>query len=212
MLTDKHPADFDAIRKQLNFDQGIPYDAVWSAEADYLQLLIDQVFQHQPEQILECGSGFTTLVMAAACRQVNAGHIFSLENGAEYAEQTIQVLKQYDLLEFVTVLDAPLIETQVGGQTFQWYSVDQLHAAVAKNTRFGLFSIDGPPGFLQKNSRYPALPIMQSYLAQGCVVTLDDAARDDERALVEQWQKEFPDSRFDYLDYKRGCVIGAFHA
>ncbi|MES9855801.1 MAG: hypothetical protein ABW166_04240 [Sedimenticola sp.] len=37
--------------------------------------------------------------------------------------------------------------------------------------------IDGPSGFIQKHSRYPALPLLFDKLSNNGMVFLDDAAR-----------------------------------
>ncbi|MDH5711928.1 MAG: class I SAM-dependent methyltransferase, partial [Gammaproteobacteria bacterium] len=67
--------------------------------------------------------------------------------------------------------------------------------------------IDGPPGFLQKNSRYPSLPLLFDRLSESCSVFLDDAARDDERELVAQWLIEYPGLQHAYHDFERGCSV-----
>jgi len=70
-----------------------------------------------------------------------------------------------------------------------------------------LLVIDGPPGFLQKNARYPALPMLIDMLAASCTVFLDDAARQDERDIVKQWLEQFPEFELEYIDNERGCSI-----
>ena len=67
--------------------------------------------------------------------------------------------------------------------------------------------IDGPPGFLQKHSRYPALPMLNERLAEYCAVFLDDAAREDEQELVRRWLKENPGFQVEYIENERGCYI-----
>ena len=67
--------------------------------------------------------------------------------------------------------------------------------------------IDGPSGFRQKNSRYPALPLLFDQLAPNCVVFLDDAARHDEREIVKLWQAAYPNVKHDYADTEPGCSV-----
>jgi hypothetical protein len=70
-----------------------------------------------------------------------------------------------------------------------------------------LLIIDGPPGFIQKHSRYPALPLLNKQLAKDCVVFLDDAARDDEQEMVRRWLKTYPEFHADYIANERGCYV-----
>jgi len=67
--------------------------------------------------------------------------------------------------------------------------------------------IDGPPGFIQKNSRYPALPLLFDKLSKQSSVFLDDAGREDEKELVAQWQAEFSGVEHEYLEFERGCSV-----
>jgi hypothetical protein len=67
--------------------------------------------------------------------------------------------------------------------------------------------IDGPPGFIQKHSRYPALPLLHEALAERCVLYMDDAAREDEREIVKMWQSEFSGIEHRYVATERGCSV-----
>jgi hypothetical protein len=67
--------------------------------------------------------------------------------------------------------------------------------------------IDGPPGFIQRHSRYPALPLLRERLADNCTVFMDDAARPDERELVEMWLAQYPTYSHEYLANERGCSV-----
>ena len=67
--------------------------------------------------------------------------------------------------------------------------------------------IDGPPGFIQKNARYPALPLLFDKLSEDCVIFLDDAARHDEKEIVDLWLNEHPELEHRFFDTERGCSI-----
>ena len=54
---------------------------------------------------------------------------------------------------------------------------------------FTLVICDGPPG-TTKGGRYGFLPMMKQKLKPGCVILLDDAAREQEQLIVEHWTKE----------------------
>ena len=70
--------------------------------------------------------------------------------------------------------------------------------------------IDGPPMPVGPLVRYPVGPILFPKLAPGAVVFLDDAARDDEKRIIERWQREFPDLERQDHDCEKGCVSLSF--
>lgn len=194
----------DAYREPcaaLGFDQGIPYTEKWSAGADFLQILVNHVHTRQPSRIVECSSGLTTLFMARACQMVGSGRVVSLENGPPFAQTTRAALECYGLEAWAEVLDSPLVDTPLGEHCWQWYDLAPL-----KVEDVDMLVIDGPPGFLQPMSRYPAIPRLADRLAPEAVIWVDDAARPDERAIVERWLAEYPGLKRGWHATERGCV------
>lgn len=196
-----YPEAYRELCDRLGFDRGIPFTEKWSAGADFLQILVDQVHERQPARILECSSGLTTLFMARACQLVGAGRVTSLENGARFAQATRMALESYGLDAWAEVMDAPLIDTPLGKQCWQWYDL-----AALKADAVDMLVIDGPPGFLQPMSRYPALPRLAGHLAPGAVILLDDAARPDEQTTVARWIVEYPGLERRWHTTERGCA------
>lgn len=193
---------YESISSSLKFDQCVSYDADWSAAPDFLKLIIDSALEDKPEVIVECSSGVTTLVLARCCQLNGAGHVYSLENGDEHARETIRQLERFGLSEYADVLHAPLEATEIGSRQFEWYGLEEL--AVDK---IDMLVIDGPPGYMQEYSRYPALPKLLARLNDGCKIFLDDAGRSDERQIVESWVNEYPGLEHRYIDNERGCSV-----
>ena len=193
---------YDSLRRMLGFDQELPVSRNWSAAADFLHVIARHCLANKPAVIVECSSGLTTLVLAGCCRLNGCGHVYSLENGDDYAANTRDVLDGFSLNEFATVIHAPLQNTAIGGDDYLWYSLDELHA-----TDIDMLVIDGPPGFLQKHSRYPAMPLLYDRLSDGCAVFLDDAARDDEKAIVGLWRAMYPSASHSTIATERGCAV-----
>jgi hypothetical protein len=54
---------------------------------------------------------------------------------------------------------------------------------------FDLVICDGPPG-TTKGGRYGLVPIMRERLKPGCAILLDDAGREQERAIADRWKTE----------------------
>jgi predicted O-methyltransferase YrrM len=202
MLTHDFPDSYRPLAQRLGLSHGLPFTAQWSAAADFLQLALGRCEVRRPRLIVECSSGLSTLVLARACALAGEGRVVSLENGAEFAAATRAALQAYGLEAWAKVVHAPLRDTSVGGESFQWYDLSGLSAVDA----IDMLVIDGPPGFLQPRSRYPALPMLMERLTPGCPVLLDDAARDDERLLVDQWRKRYPLLDYRYHRTERGCA------
>lgn len=194
---------YQPLCDRLGLDVGIiPYTPKWSAAPDFLELIVDHALTHKPATIVECGSGLTTVMLARCCAMNGGGHLFSLENGAEFAAQTRAAVSGYRLGEFSTVIDAPLVPHTINGRDYRWYALDDMTMI-----DIDMLVIDGPPGFIQQHSRYPALPLLFDRLAEGCTVFMDDAARPDERELVEMWLAEFPVNDKSYVANERGCSV-----
>lgn len=209
---------YAALEERLNLNQGIPYTPDWSAAPDFMALIVEHALATQPGSIFECSSGLTTLMLARCCQMnghangnVNSqGHIYSLENGQEYAANTRSYFERYGLDDYATVIDAPLEKMTINGDEFLWYSLDGISTHIPAQIQppsIDMLVIDGPPGFIQMNSRYPALPQLFGLLAEGCSIFLDDAAREDEKRIVALWLAEFPGLEHQYIDTERGCSL-----
>ena len=194
------------LENLLHLDKGTPYTPEWSAAPDFMTLMVEHALSRKPKIIFECSSGLTTLMLARCCQMNGQGHVYSLENGPEYAAKTRSYFERYALDDYATVIDAPLEKIDLNGNEFLWYTPEELPEILPAKS-IDMVVIDGPPGFIQKNSRYPVLPLFFDRLADGCVLFLDDAARDDEREIVELWQAEYPGIEYQYIDAERGCSI-----
>ncbi len=193
---------YTSIQNRLQLEDDLPYTENWSAAADFLHHLIDDCLENKPAQILECSSGLSTLVLARCCQINQCGQVFSLENGQEYAEKTRSQLLALGLNEYATVVHAPLQSYSLGGKNFDWYALEQLPTEPIE-----LLVIDGPPGFIQHHSRYPALPLLRHLLADNCRIYLDDAGRDEEKEIVALWMKTFPGIQHKFFSTERGCSL-----
>ena len=193
---------YESVSESLELESCLPFTPDWSAAPDFLKLIADYCLQTRPETILECSSGITTLVLARCCQINGFGHVYSLENGEEYADVTSEQLNRFGLNAFVNVKYAPLQNKMIADQAYDWYQTDEINIS-----SIDMLVIDGPPGFIQKNSRYPALPVLFNNLSKGCKVFLDDAARPDEKEIVEIWLSEFSGLEHSYIANERGCSV-----
>lgn len=193
---------YGSLQDRLNLRKGLPYTRNWSAGPDFLQIIVDHCLEFRPSVVLECGSGLSTLMLARCCQLNQQGHVYSLEDSGEYAEHTREYLDRYDLRAQASVLHAPLQNQSVNGENYDWYTLEKV-----PDRRIDMLVIDGPSGFIQKNSRYPAIPMLFDNFARHCVAFLDDAARGDEKEIVELWKKAYPAIGHEYVDTERGCSV-----
>ncbi|MEO5344098.1 MAG: class I SAM-dependent methyltransferase [Gammaproteobacteria bacterium SHHR-1] len=194
-------ATLSSLCQRLRLEMPVAYDPIWSAAADFLHLIVEHCLTHRPQHIVECSSGISTLMLAAACRLNGCGQVVSLENGAEFAASTHGQLRAQGLTEQARVIHAPLLPVDIHNKGYEWYDISAL-----PRQPIDMLVIDGPPGFLQPLSRYPALPLLWSYLAQQATLFLDDAARPDEQEIVRLWLEEFPGLQRQEFSSERGCV------
>lgn len=181
----------------------IPFPATrgWAASPDLLKYLTKEVFTRKPQSILEASSGVSTLVLAYCLKQLGAGRVVSLEHNEKYAELTRKTLAEHGVEAFATVITAPLVEYALNGETWQWYDLTEL----AVDAPVEMFVIDGPPGYIQPLSRYPALPLCEPLLADDCLLVLDDGNREDERRIVELWSYGKTGVTANFIDLEKGA-------
>ncbi|WP_415952130.1 class I SAM-dependent methyltransferase [Streptomyces sp. KLOTTS4A1] len=182
--------------------------ANWAAIAPTVLFIVDEVLGRDGRRtMLECGSGASTLWTAAALRKCGEGHVTSVEHDSAFAEATRQRLADHGLEEWATVVDAPLVDTDVAGLGSRqpWYDLSGLGDLAEVDLLF----VDGPPRPTASLARYPALEQLLPRLAKGALVVLDDTNRKDERDIIRLWTAEGAfDRRVTFVkDVARSTVL-----
>ena len=193
---------YHLLEQQLELKYALPVTPDWSAAADFLFVIKEHCLKYKPETIVECSSGLTTLTLARCCQLNEHGKVFSLENGEQYAQKTDEHLKQFAVDDYAQVIHAPLQKVSIGDNDYDWYKTEQL-----PDNSINMLVIDGPPGFIQKHSRFPALPILFDRLADKAIVFMDDAGRDDEKEIVQMWLDTLPGVGHEFIETDRGCSV-----
>lgn len=127
--------------------------------------------------ILECGSGATTLLVAAITKN-KGNNVVVLEHNREWFHYMNRTLKSLGF-SHVHLVHAPLKRYDY----YEWYSVPEKDLS----SHISLVICDGPPGSIQ-GGRYGLMPIMESYLAPHCTILLDDTHREAERKIINAWR------------------------
>lgn len=155
----------------------------WAMDPLFAEVVAKTILETRPRLVVECGSGASTVLIAACLSKLGSGRVVSLDHDADYAEKTRRQLSLLGLEEFAQVVTAPLVETNVEGRSYQWYDFDP-------NSLPGdvdCLVVDGPPAATGVEARYPALPLLLDRMAGTGVVLMDDGDRPDETTIAHRW-------------------------
>ena len=174
------------------------------ASPDVLLVLVSKLLTLRPAVTLECGSGTSTLFLALAAQQHGlTGRIVSLESSAEFAAGTRALLAEHGVAHLAEVRHAPLAPTGLPGHDLPWYD----RAALEDLHDIGLAFVDGPPGTIGPQARYPLVPLLADRLAERCAIVLDDANRREEQGVLERWMTQLPGFAYRFLPLTRGAGL-----
>jgi predicted O-methyltransferase YrrM len=180
----------------LNLSAPIPSTRSWAASPDVLLTLLETARTSSPRKILDLGSGMSTLVLAKSAPQAL---VISIDNSAEYAHKTQQMLASHGITN-VEVRVAPLTSHASG---VEWYESSKL----ADLSDIDLLFIDGPPGSKNDRARHPALAECLPKLSPRAIIVIDDAGRDGERNLAEEFAKALPSHTLEFLPHEKGTAV-----
>ncbi len=157
----------------------------WAVTPGTLVTLLDEVYARPADvTVLECGSGASTLYIALALAERGlGGQVIALESDPAFAEETRAQLRRHGADRCATVIDAPLVEQEIGGEQRLWYDL----AALPEPAGIDLLFVDGPIGGTSPLARYPALPVLGARLNPAALVVLDDTDRADEKEILRRW-------------------------
>jgi predicted O-methyltransferase YrrM len=160
----------------------MPLSGHWAMNATGLLQLVSLLNAKRPKVVLELGSGTSTVWIAYAIERIG-GRLVSVDHDHGYAERTRWLLGTHGLAGVAEVRDAPLCTLTLDGDGYQWYDV----AAIEDVADIDLLLVDGPPGAVGHDARYPALRVLERRLSPVATVVLDDADRPDEQHAIERW-------------------------
>jgi Methyltransferase domain len=134
--------------------------------------------------VVECGSGISTLWTGLALKKSGRNvRLISLEHLEVYAEETRRNVDALGLSDIVEVRVAPLTEQAINGVPYQWYAAD----ALTDVRNVALLFVDGPPGTVGRDARFPAVPLLAAALDDGARIVLDDTDRKHEQEIADNW-------------------------
>ena len=181
----------------------LPRTRGWAASPDLLLTVVDVVLQQRPSLIVDVGSGLSTVWEGLALESLGAGRVVAVDHDKDFGAATQALLERQGLGDRAEVRYAPLTPQRTGDRDVVWYdaaALDGLHD-------IGVVVVDGPPGTTGPLARFPALPLLWDRLAPDAVIILDDANREDERAVVDLWVELYPELTVERLRHEKGAVI-----
>jgi len=192
----------DWLRAELELVHPLSPARGWAAAPDALAELVRLIDRTAPEEVVELGSGVSTIVIARRLQQLGRGRLVALDHKPEFAAQTRSELARHGLAEVASVLEAPLVDVRLGDETWSWYTLGEGVPA-----RIDALFVDGPPGTTGPLARYPALPLLRERLVPGATIFLDDGDRPDEQEAVRRWQVDVEGLQAVHVPLAKGAWL-----
>ncbi len=193
-----------ALYHEIKPNKSFPRLRDWAASPDFLLEIYKYCERDNPKVIVECSSGASTIVLAYYARKHTDVHVLSLEHDKEYVSKTQNELRRHGVAEYASVIYAPLKEYTISGDIYSWYNTEKLINSLP--APIDLIIVDGPPHYLSKNSRYPALPLLKNKMSNTGTLILDDANRKAEKEIVKLWTRHFNIKEKIVGKCEKGCV------
>ena len=183
------------------FNTPLPSTRKMAASPDFLKLVVETILTEKPKLVVELGSGISTILAGKALEKNGAGILISIDHDDKYAKLTRKKICLEKLSDITKVVTAELKMHPINGQNYMWYEPSFVKE-IKQN--IDLLIIDGPPRIINKNARFPAIPLLKKYFTDDTVILLDDGRRKDEQNTVKLWLKELDKFTVDYFNTEKG--------
>ncbi|NET72234.1 MAG: class I SAM-dependent methyltransferase [Sphaerospermopsis sp. SIO1G2] len=167
---------------------------------DFAKILIDIIYKHKPKNILELGSGVSTIISSYCLKSIGDGCLISIDHDRDYGTKTEINLKLHSLDNIARIINAPLTLINIADQQYKWYDTSKIEEE--KLQSIDLLVIDGP-----SCDRYPALPKLKNILSNNVIILVDDVNRNQEQQMVKMWLDEFKDMEMVLIESEKGTAI-----
>lgn len=186
----------------------------WSISPREVLHICNDIFINKRKNIVEFGSGFSTICVAQLLKINNIKASFvSVENDEVWANDLRNLLERLKLQDFVTIKTAPISDiTEEFAKDSQqkWYDVDVLNEAFDSIDAVDLVIVDGPFGGTTKYARFSAVPYLKSKLSENYAIFLDDSGRVEEKEIANDWKNILNAQVKDYTRYILLTNLAAF--
>lgn len=182
----------------------------WSISPSEVVHICNDIVINKREQIVEFGAGFSTICIAQLLKISHSKAIFiSIENNPDWAAELNEILIRLELQDYVRIITAPITavpkEFAKDAQE-KWYDISIVQEAVSKMEAIDLVIVDGPYGGTTPYARYSAVPALKNRIAPKFAVFLDDANRDEEKNIANDWRSLLGSEMRNHVRYV--CLTG----
>lgn len=164
----------------------------WAIDALFGALIVHTASSSQPDLIVECGAGTSTVLAAECLRRLGRGRVISLEHNPDFAELTRRQLADRGLQDIARVVTAPIEPRDIDGISWPWYAES---ADAHLDAPIDLLIVDGPNRQIGTEARFPAVPLLQHRLAPDAIILMDDGNRSDETRIAFKWARRLNASK-----------------
>jgi glycosyltransferase involved in cell wall biosynthesis len=200
----QHDKNIQEINQYLQPVLPLPFHKPWAVLPDFISNLLELTKNSKPSIVAECGSGLSTLVLGYLVKNNSIKQCIAIEHERQFYESTKLELIAHGLDKYVNLIYAPLTKVTINKKNWLWYNQNKIKAQVHQ---IDLLIVDGPPGQIQKYSRYPAIPILKKYFTKNTVIILDDSHRPDEQEIIELWLSENPEFQINRIETNNGMAF-----
>lgn len=187
-------------------DNFIPYTGS-SLSFRTLQLVCNDVKINGRNNILEFGSGISTIFLEALTRGED-NKIFSIENNSEW----IKVIKDYIVRNNgdptkIIFIDSPIVRYREIG----YYNINKIRSELEKNLNnenIDIYIVDGPISNEKKKiDRSMCEVFIKEYANKTYSIFIDDTHRKSEYNLSINLEKRFELKRIDYTRFSGSSIL-----
>jgi predicted O-methyltransferase YrrM len=206
-LNKQNSAQIEAMQSLYSifqFNSPLPYTRKMAASPDFLKLVVETILTNKPKLVLELGSGVSSVLVSKSLEKNCDGKLISIDHDNNYAELTRERLHLENLNNIATVITSELTMQTIDDQNYMWYKSTFLKEI---NQKIDLLIIDGPPRIINKNARYPAIPILKDYFSDKIIILIDDGKRKDDVKSVKKWIKKFDYLNSEFINTEKGTFI-----
>ena len=175
------------LYRDLDGQRTLPPLRRWAISPDSARILLGIVREHGCKNILECGSGASTVMFGHLQMAGEIDRLVALEHDAVWHELARQQARQFGLEGHAELVYAPLVDHADPAVETPWYDIDGVELA-----SLDLVLVDGPPDATGPLARFPAAPLLLSHCRPGCLFVVDDYIRESEQQTVDRWVEEYP--------------------
>ncbi|MDB3887366.1 class I SAM-dependent methyltransferase [bacterium] len=176
-----------SIHNIIKLNAPLPIMHDWRVSSDFAHSTLSTLLEKKSGSVIDIGSGISTLLFGYGVKRNGKGKVISLEHNKEYYDKSKKLIKEHKLEAYCELYFCPLKEYVLDGKKWLWYDTSNIEFP----DNIVLVSVDGPPGGTQYMARYPAIPILEKFITDKTVIYLDDAFRNEEAEIAEEWKSKF---------------------